>query len=55
MILLLIVLSVLGFAVLNVFAKNKRQTGLSLVLGLVFVASVVALMANLTYHFVSSH
>lgn len=51
MILLLIVLSVLGFAVLNVFAKNKLQTGLSLVLGLVFVASVVALMANLTYHF----
>ena len=31
MILLLIVLSVLGFAVLNVFAKNKLQTGLSLV------------------------
>ncbi|XUB36608.1 hypothetical protein IGI41_001605 [Enterococcus sp. DIV0876] len=51
MILVLIVLSVLGFALLNVFAKKTWQTVLSLVLGAVFIASLVALMANLTYHF----
>lgn len=51
MILILIVLSVLGFALLNVFAKKSWQTAVSLVLGVVFVGSLVALMANLTYHF----
>ena len=51
MILILIVLSVLGFASLNVFAQKTWQTGLSLVLGAVFVVSLIALIANLTYHF----
>jgi hypothetical protein len=51
MMLLIVVISVIAFALLNVFAKNKAQTVFSLILGLVFVLSLTAMMANLTSHF----
>jgi hypothetical protein len=51
MMLLIVVISVIAFALLNVFAKNKVQTMISLVFGLIFVLSLTAMMANLSAHF----
>ena len=51
MMLVIVVISVIAFALLNVFAKNKVQTVISLLFGLVFVLSLTAMMANLSAHF----
>lgn len=51
MMLVIVVVSVIAFALTNVFAKNKGQTILSLIFGLLFVISLSGVMANLTYHF----
>ena len=48
MMLVIVVISVIAFALLNVFAKNKVQTVISLLFGLVFVLSLTAMMANLS-------
>ncbi|OJG81717.1 hypothetical protein RV14_GL000244 [Enterococcus ratti] len=45
------IISLLAFAIINIFAKKAWQTFLSLIFGLVFVASLVLIVANLSNHF----
>ncbi|WP_165005730.1 DUF4811 domain-containing protein [Enterococcus sp. ZJ1668] len=51
MILGVLIVSLLAFALTNVFAKKSWQTLLSLVFGLIFVASLGLIVANLSNHF----
>ena len=51
MLLILLVLSVVLFAISNVFASNKWQIGLALVMGFIFIASLTLVTLNVTDHF----
>lgn len=51
MLLIILVLSVVLFAISNVFAENKWQTGLSFVLGFIFIVSLSLVTLNVTHHF----
>ena len=51
MLLILLVLSVILFAISNVFASNKWQIGLSFVFGFIFIASLTLVTLNVTHHF----
>lgn len=51
MIIIVLILSLLAFAATNVFAKKSWQTLLSLVFGLIFVVSLVLIVANISNHF----
>ncbi|EPH95719.1 hypothetical protein D920_02246 [Enterococcus faecalis 13-SD-W-01] len=51
MIILVLILSVLLFAFLNVFAKKTWQTFVSFIFGAIFVASLGLLVANISNHF----
>ena len=50
MLLIILVLSVVLFAITNVFAMNKWQIGLSFVLGFIFIASLALVTLNVTHH-----
>lgn len=49
--LILLVLSVVLFAISNVFASSKWQTGLSFIFGFIFIASLTLVTLNITHHF----
>ncbi|MBG0500725.1 DUF4811 domain-containing protein [Enterococcus faecium] len=51
MIIGVLIVSLLAFALTNVFAKKTWQTFLSLIFGLIFVASLSLIVANLSNHF----
>ena len=51
MIIAVLIISLIAFAATNVFAKKSWQTFLSLVFGLIFVASLGLIVANLSNHF----
>lgn len=51
MILFILIISVVGFAICNVFAKNIFQKILAILLGLVFLASLALITLNVTNHF----
>lgn len=51
MIFAVIIISVLAFAGINVFAKNRWQTALSFVFALFFVGGLTLMTANDHYHF----
>ena len=50
MIIGVLIVSLLAFALTNVFAKNMANL-LSLIFGLIFVASLSLIVANLSNHF----
>ncbi len=50
MLLIILVLSVVLFAITNVFAMNKWQIGLSFVLAFIFIASLALVTLNVTHH-----
>ena len=50
MLLIILVLSVVLFAISNVFAENKWQTGLSFVLGFIFIVSLSLVTLSVTHH-----
>ena len=50
MLLIILVLSVVLFAITNVFAMNKWQIGLSFVFGFIFIASLALVTLNVTHH-----
>ena len=51
MLLILLVLSVVLFAISNVFASSKWQTGLSFIFGFIFIAFLTLVTLNATPHF----
>lgn len=51
MIIAVLIISLIAFAATNVFTKKTWQTFLSLVFGLIFVASLGLIVANLSNHF----
>lgn len=51
MMLFILIISVVGFAFCNVFAKNFLQKVLAVVLGIVFLASLTLITLNVTNHF----
>lgn len=51
MIIFVLIISLVAFALMNIFAKKAWQTIVSLLFGLVFVASLGLIVANLSNHF----
>ncbi len=51
MLLILLVLSVVLFAISNVFESNKWQIGLSFVFGFIFIAFLTLVTLNIPHHF----
>ncbi|MBF8807329.1 MAG: DUF4811 domain-containing protein [Enterococcus lacertideformus] len=51
MIIFVLIISLLAFALINIFAKKTWQTFLSLIFGLIFVASLGLIVANVSNHF----
>lgn len=51
MIITVLIISLIAFAAINVFAKKSWQTFLSLLFGLIFVASLGLIVANVSNHF----
>ena len=51
MIIFVLIISLLAFAWINIFARKAWQTFLSLIFGLIFVASLALIVANLSHHF----
>ena len=51
MIIFVLIISLVAFALMNIFAKKAWQTIVSLHFGLVFVASLGLIVANLSNHF----